>query len=73
LEYGLYGVLDCLPDVVQCVSDVTEDETPRSKAATLRDARQSDEQQKRAQKTAEEMKSHFGVLSKTRTAATFNR
>jgi hypothetical protein len=73
LKYGLHGILDCIPDVVQCVSDVIEDETLLPKAASLRDARQGDEQQKHAQKTAEEMKSHFGVLSGTRRAATFNR
>jgi len=48
LEYGLHGILDCRPEVVQCVSDVIEDETLRPKAASLRDARQGDEQQEDA-------------------------
>lgn len=59
---GLHGTLDCLPDVVQCVSDIIPDGAPRSEAAGLCGARQSDEQQKHARKMLREIKSHFCIF-----------
>lgn len=43
VDSGLHGILDCLPDVVQCVSDIIPNGTPRSEAAGLCGARQSEE------------------------------
>jgi len=62
VDFGFHG-LDCLRDVVQCVFHIIPDRAPRSKAASLCGARQSDEQQKHAQKTLREIKSHFCIFS----------
>lgn len=59
VDSGLHSILDCLPDVVQCVSDIIPNKTLRSKVAGLCGARQSDEQQKHAQKMLRQIKSHF--------------
>lgn len=66
IDSVLHGILDCLPDVVQCVSDIIQDGTSRSEVAALRGARQSGEQQKHAQETVKEIKSHFCVFLKVR-------
>lgn len=66
VDSRLHGILDCLPDVVQCVSDIIPNRTPRSEAAGLGGARQSDEQQKHARKTLREIKSHFCIFPRRR-------
>lgn len=67
IDFVPHGILDCLPDVVQCVSDIIQDGTSRRfVVAALCGARQSGEQQKHARETAEEIKSHFCVFLKVR-------